>query len=84
MGDGEQSKTWRYRMRRVFVLLFEVGSLFVLLVFRSFDREVNDPLGWTAYLAGFAMLNVFGLIPALGVGQLVGWLIDKRIARRVS
>jgi hypothetical protein len=65
MGDGEQSKTWRYRMRRAFVLAFEIGSLCGLLVFRSFDREVNDPLGLTAYFAGFAMLNVVGLIPAL-------------------
>jgi hypothetical protein len=69
-------------MRRLFVVACEIGIVYVLMVFRTFDREANDPLGWSTYLVGVLVLNVFGLLPALGAGHLFGRLIDKQIARR--
>jgi hypothetical protein len=59
-------------MRVGAVIVFEVVIAHLLAAFRGIDAEVSDPLGWSVYPIVFAMANAVGLIPAIGVGHLVG------------
>jgi hypothetical protein len=80
-GAEKQRESWTGRARTGAVVAFEGMVLYLMVAFRAIDGEVNDPLGWTAYLMMFGMANVVGLVPAIGVGHLVGKGIDWVVAR---